>query len=286
MLHREDGLCALQSELKEKSLPEVCRIYPRQASRLHIQNECSCSNSCEAVIELLLQMQEPMQFIETDLSFEPKFEDQSISNHHNRREECISLLQNRNKTLPERFLLIGKYLSGTDYPIYISNELNHAFPILLDLSNYFDESISIRDYCSTSLSYYFIDKRNAISEEDISLINQKYRKASKHLEKLLYNWEILFEQMFVNHMFFNNFPYKEQESDPSNAFHSLILSYSFLRFHLLGYMSDKENQEDIIDYLSAMFRVIEHSNFRAVALNLYKSYSYTSPNHISELLYL
>ena len=51
-LRMEDGRCAIHAELGEDTLPDICRLYPR-GIRLDQDCECSCANSCEAVLELL-----------------------------------------------------------------------------------------------------------------------------------------------------------------------------------------------------------------------------------------
>ena len=52
-MHDEDGLCMIQRELGEAALPEICRMYPRCLKKEGELYEALCSNSCEAVVELL-----------------------------------------------------------------------------------------------------------------------------------------------------------------------------------------------------------------------------------------
>ena len=54
-LQREDGLCALQCECGEAALPEICRVYPRSFKREGSNLQACCSNSCEAVVERLME---------------------------------------------------------------------------------------------------------------------------------------------------------------------------------------------------------------------------------------
>ena len=55
----DDGRCAIHVELGEELLSLVCRLYPRGV-RQEYGYECSCANSCEAVLELLFQRDEPI----------------------------------------------------------------------------------------------------------------------------------------------------------------------------------------------------------------------------------
>ena len=62
----KQGLCMLQNEHGEDALADVCRIYPRSYKEINGIHELTCSNSCEAVIELLMN--------ESKLSFVCRYE--------------------------------------------------------------------------------------------------------------------------------------------------------------------------------------------------------------------
>jgi len=51
-------------------------------------------------------------------------------------------------------------------------------------------------------------------------------------------------------------------------------------------MSDKSISENLVDYLAAMFRLIEHSNFKYLALHLFKKEKYAVEDCVPQLLYL
>ncbi|MDF2944110.1 MAG: hypothetical protein K0S01_2968 [Herbinix sp.] len=286
MLHREDGFCALQSELGESSLPEVCRLYPRSAKHLTEIYNCSCSNSCEEVVELLLTSKKALLFEVTDLSIIPEF---SINLSTVKYECCIksiSIMQDRNLSLPERFINLGNYLNGADIYLTIPDNLSFAFQLLDVFNQYFENNVSICDYCKASQTYFDIDSKAELSVEALNSIHVKYISASEHLEYILPDWQILFEQLIVNHMFYNNFPYTDNQEKVNDAFLSLTTMYSFLRFNILGYMSDKTISGNLVDCLAAMFRLIEHSNFNYIAFQLFKKKNYTLADCIPQLLYL
>ena len=67
-LQRADGLCALQAECGEEAISSTCRYYPR-GIRTMDDDECSCSASCERVVEMLLHRLPPMTFRRMRLSF-------------------------------------------------------------------------------------------------------------------------------------------------------------------------------------------------------------------------
>lgn len=285
-LHREDGLCALQTELGEAALPDVCRLYPRKSNQLINNCECSCSNSCEMVVELLMIFKEPLGFEEISLSMNPEFK----INLPPAKYECciksISMIQNRSLSLAERFIDLGNFLNGTNFNAKRPDNLTFAFQVLHIFNTYFESRISISDYCKASQSYYCTEGIEYLTEEDLLIMNEKYRSASDHLESILPDWQIHFEQLIVNHMFYNNFPYIDNREKTEDAFLSLAAVYSFLRFHILGYMFDKTSMEDLVDVLAAMFRVIEHSNFKHDVVHLLKKVKHPVPDCMIQLIYL
>ncbi|MHB8131191.1 MAG: flagellin lysine-N-methylase [Mobilitalea sp.] len=285
-LHREDGLCAIQVELGESSLPEVCQLYPRSTKYLAELYNCSCSNSCEAVVELLLNFKQTLLFEEKDLSIEPKF---SINLSPNKYEYCkksILIIQDRSLSIPERLINLGNFLNGTDIYLPKPDNLSFAFQLLTVFDQYFESSVSICDYTKASQTYFSIEGIETLSAEDLKNILEKYLLASDHLESILPDWQILFEHLIVNHMFYNNFPYSDNHKNLNDAFLSLTTVYSFLRFNILAYMSDKSTSENLVDYLAAMFRLIEHSNFKHTALHLFKKEKYAVEVCVPQLLYL
>ena len=286
MLHREDGLCALQVELGESNLPEVCKLYPRSTKNLTEIYNCSCSNSCEEVVELLLDLKKTLLFEEKDLLIEPEFIINLSTNKYECCKKSISIIQDRSLSLPERFITLGNFLYGTDIYLARPDNLSFAFQLLDVLDQYFEDSISICVYCKASQTYFGIDGKEKLSAEDLNTILLKYTSASEHLESILPDWQILFEQLIVNHMFYNNFPYSDNLLKVNDAFLSLTTMYSFLRFNLLGYMSDKTNSENLADYLAAMFRLIEHSNFKQIAFLLIIKEKYAAEDCVPQLLYL
>lgn len=286
MLHGEDGLCTLQVELGASNLPEVCQFYPRSTKNLAEIHNSSCSNSCEEVVELLLNLKKTLLFEEKDLLVDPEFAMNLSSNKYACCKKSISIIQDRSLSLPERFINLGNFLNGADIYLASPDNLSFAFQLLDVFDQYYESNESISVYCKASQTYFDIDGKEELSVEDLNAILGKYISASEHLDSILPDWEILFEQLIVNHMFYNNFPYTDNLVKVNDAFLSLTTMYSFLRFNILGYMSDKTISENLVDYLAAMFRLIEHSNFKYLAFLLIKNEKYAAKDCVPQLLYL
>lgn len=113
-LLQEDGLCRLQIERGHRALPHVCRAYPRTESYLFSGYlERSLSPSCEAVLELLWNLPEGIEFRSDPLPkaehkrIEPTVEGPMPYWFPEVREWCVDRLQDCRFSLPERILLMG-----------------------------------------------------------------------------------------------------------------------------------------------------------------------------------
>ena len=113
-LLQEDGLCRLQREKGHDVLPQVCRVYPR--TEAYMPSGCrerSLSPSCEAVLALLWELPEGIEF-----RLDPLPEKERKTLHIPAgsplplwfsavRDWCVDLLQNRNHSLSQRIWLMG-----------------------------------------------------------------------------------------------------------------------------------------------------------------------------------
>jgi hypothetical protein len=229
---------------------------------------------------MLMLMDEPMQFEAIELSIQPIFETVSTINSYDYRTEAILIIQDRSLPLTQRFISLNNYLfDSTSYP-RSANPLSIAFRTIPFLMSHFESSLSISDYCIASQEYFRLNDPLTLSTETTDTIIQRYLGASVSLEAVLPNWQVLFEQLIVNHMFFNHFSLSEDKMSVQDDFLSLITMYSFLIFNLLGNLPMIRNPELLVDYLAAMFRVVEHSNFRAVAAKLYRSNYSLDPEYL------
>lgn len=113
-LLREDHLCALQLEKGHGALPEVCRTFPRSESHQPSGYlERSLSPACEAVLDLLWNLPEGVEFRSDPLPKErqgvlPHGDATVLTVHFQEiRSHCLDILKDRRYPLPQRMLLLG-----------------------------------------------------------------------------------------------------------------------------------------------------------------------------------
>lgn len=300
----EDGRCAIHAELGEEKLSLVCRLYPRGV-RLEHGYECSCANSCEAVLELLFQRDEPIEFVRRKMSFDmPKAVARSISFESLGREQEIRMwlirkMQNQLLPMPQRLMAMGHALWALDEALSTRDEqeverllqgkrrmqpllpqelsqghLDFGLKIAEGMIALLDErSESIRDYGEAALAYFAQSFDNYVRGRD-------------HFESTLPKWDIWFEHMLVNHMFFSRFPFQDRPVSLRDEFYALCAVYALLRFLGIGHMQDKEDASAFIDVAAAVFRLVDHTAFDRYAAQMMKELGCSNWDRVHDLVSL
>ena len=300
-----DGRCAIHAEIGLDALGEVCKLYPR-GLRKEPDYECSCANSCEATLELLFSKDETIKFVKNQLDivapsnlkrlvkFETQGKEQEI------RLWIIDILQNREFPLPQRLMNLGLALNDLKTVLdskdvnQINNLIEKSYEIknvnfninkdhLLSGLTIIKELLKLIDEKSNSVKSY--------GEEALKLFNnnstfETYEKAKTIFETKIPKWEIWFEHMLVNHMFFEQFPFQDRPEGPWEEFVSICAIYAILRFLSIGWMSNKANISDFVDMSAALFRLIDHTVFDRYASYTLRKLGCDTPQKIFSLIML
>ena len=75
------------------------------------------------------------------------------------------------------------------------------------------------------------------------------------------DWMIGTEQLMVNHVFYEGFPYGTHQERPATAAVSLCAEYAVLRGTVVLYHQLHTDETALVDAIAALFRVMEHSAF-------------------------
>ncbi len=302
-LRLPDGRCAVHAELGDHALACVCRLYPRGV-RLERGYEVSCANSCERVIELLMEHEAPLTFITREMRFDMPAPQPRLSPvHHHPREQAlrlwlIRLMQERALPLPRRLMRLGLALRDLDaalqardegaiaallastYPLETpdfscgENQLREGVDIMEKLLALLDErSDSLRSWGEKALRYFGRDEGS----------RARYLAADAHFSALLPRWESHIENLLVNHMFFERFPFQERPESCWDEFLAICAVYALLRFLGLGCMAEETDPAAFVDLCAAAFRLIDHTQFDRYASRMLTSLGCDTPQKVWEL---
>lgn len=220
-----DGRCALHAELGPSALPSICRLYPRRIQH----GECSCANSCEAVLEMFLHRDKPIEF----QIVEP-IEPEGLNADWESRSSLLRSLQDRTLSLPDRIRTIAslKKEASSARGVELAMDLVEAVV---------EKSPSVAPYGAATLQWFRTQGR--------------HQEAAMRFAEQIPQWEVVFEHILGNHLFFMG--------ACQNA--SLVTLYALLRLLCLGWMAEHTGEEQFIDVCAAAFRFVAHTSFDAFA---------------------
>ena len=309
-LRMQDGRCAIHAELGENILPDVCRLYPRGIRAEDGLYECSCANSCEAVLELLLEQEAPIEFIHGELTVEmphlpPRrsfFETMGVEQKI--RLYLISVIQDRSMTLPQRMMCLGEVLDDMDLA-FATKDKAMLDRILSEHRTFSGPFADIKEICGDHLRFGLdiVERMIAILDERSQSIRgcgeaalsyfgngegaiDRYRVARSHFEDLMPEWEIFYEHMLANHMFFSMFPFQDRPESMHSEYVALCAVYAIMRFLGLGSMAERREKSCLVDGMAAAFRLIDHTEFDRLASHLLQRLNCTSREKLCDLILL
>ncbi|MBQ2952911.1 MAG: flagellin lysine-N-methylase [Clostridia bacterium] len=306
-LHQPDGRCQLHAELGEEVLSAVCRLYPRGV-RTGEDREASCANSCEAVVEMLLDRQAPLQFIRQPVQHcLPDAPPPSHFFHTAGRGQEIRLwlirqLQRREYPLPQRMLLLGEALMAADHALTAHDDarldalltgrealhvpeaivaghdqliagLDAAEQMLAIIDR---QSRSVHDYGEAALAYF--------GQGEAAFT--RYTAAAEQFVRLVPEWETWFEHLLINHMFFAQFPFQDRPVPLKDEYLALCAVYVLLRFLCLGWTAEHPSREAAVDVCAAAFRLVDHTDFDRFAAPILRQLGCDDRAHLRQLLCL
>ena len=240
-----DGRCALHAELGTSAFPSICRLYPRRIQH----GECSCTNSCEAVLEMFLHREKPIEFCRMEPS-----EAEGLSADWESRYSLLRCLQNRTLSLPDRIRAIASLQKE------VTSE--RGVELAMDLVKaVVEKSPSVSPYGTAALQWFRTQGRHS--------------ETATHFAEQLPQWEVVFEHMLVNHLFFMG--------ACERADTTLIAIYALLRLLCLGWMAEHTGEDQFIDVCAATFRFVAHTSFEGFAEHFLKD---TTPAERDALLWV
>ncbi len=283
----EDGLCRLQKQLGEGVLPDVCRLYPRNRRRVGGTAECALSLSCEAVTEAALASREPLQLIEAEIAEEPMFLIDMKPEQYAECRRALELMGDRTKPLPARFAAMGEELFGcTDSCDEEEGYLDSVRLLHQLTSDCSGKNKVAGPLCLEALSFFGMTGREKLSREETKELLRRYEEAKEHAFAGLPGWREAAERLLLSHMFYNSFPHVGGTSDGARAFFGLASVCAFVKFVFTGCIRRWETREEIVDTLSGIFRLIEHSDFKYRAAQAYRRQAEFSPGLWRQLVNL
>ena len=277
-LIRPDGLCALQRECGEDALSSVCRYYPRSPRTLH-GSECSLSVTCEGVCETLFAKKDKMRFVKRELEFKydlPPARDDLVTRFYERTRKLFTdILQDRDHTVSERlcaceeaaYLLDTAFSSGDER--LIADAINECAMIAPRRSPDIPDE---RGFAAAKSMLKRLTERYPIEKYEKNTAVTEYSDYAEmitELEKKFPDHALMAEQVLVNHVFYESFPFADHpRAKVYQAFASLAALNAVWKVAAVCSCARSGGADELVELTCDVFRMSENSNFNTLALAL------------------
>ena len=244
---QERGLCSIHREKGEGLLPKICRLYPRSLKRINGINVASCSSSCEAVVELL--------YDNDNMNLTTETLGQEAELHYDVDEKDIQLIRNFQQILKDRSTTLVQSI----YDICLIINEQEFIRDYNTRRNPLKEALSLLKRFSNS---------NQRLQETAEAVIERYAENSElydldrlEFEKDFPGWMEFFERVINNSMIYENFPFVDSRADKTDVYRGLCVCYGLLRVLCIGNHFFNPDKEGLIDAVSALFHLIDHTAF-------------------------
>lgn len=241
-MHASSGLCSLQVELGEKILPEICRVFPRSMHRKGTVHRAVCSAGCEGVVEIL-DREEPLDFVEVE-------NDLPVDLVNDASPDFYEIFRSYTDVIHDRSLPIAKRVER------ICQMLDPSFSASMDISKGIESLLSaidqLKNYSPT------LDEMSSSLQAELYTA-ERYPGAAALFEQNHPSWEKLFENLILNHLFYEDFPDTDPRISSKDSIYGLCFLYALMRVMCIARSSLSDI--DLIDTLACVFRYAEHSSF-------------------------
>lgn len=293
----EDGLCTLQMECGYDCLPRVCKIFPRMESGTASQKIRSLSTGCEAVLQLLYNLPDGVEFILEPLP--PKeqmtlsIQEPSLWQAHYTEilSVCIDILQARAFPLPQRMILLGlalKDLQTAETESELENWLARSAAmlknpdisaLLVDMRS--NRNVFLLDHIKFLLKMkaqnevwqqmidalqvevdYALDERGVAANIKGKAYIDLYTQYEQAFAEKFGDLEYFFENLMVAQIFHYQYPDTASAEAIWKSYVNLCNMYSSFRFCAIAGTAQKADSAQLFHVLVTLSRTLIHNQTR------------------------
>ena len=242
----ENGLCSLYLEKGDEYLPKICRLYPRSFKDVNNIKIASCSNSCEKVVEMIYDS-DCLDIKEIDL-------DEEVEILYDVEKDDVELIKKIQDIVKDRSTSLTQSIN--DICCLINED-----EFVKDYNSNIDPVINGLDLLNK------IAFNNDYLKDLANKLSSRYKDTSKYYEDQIEfenkypDWMYFFERIINNSMIYVLFPFVDKRFDNTKACKGLCCNYGLMRLACIGATHNSNDRNDLIDTISFLYHVIEHTAF-------------------------
>ena len=244
---QEKGLCTIHKEKGEDFLPKICRLYPRSLRMLNQYHFLSCSSSCEAVLEYLFDHDE-MNIIRENYDGKAEITIQIEDEEIVQSSQIQKAFKDRTTSLSESIADVCILINRKEF---ISDFLSETDPLdsaLLLMERFSDANERLKQIIGPIILMYRSNR-------------SQYETDAVSFETDYPDWMYFFERVINNSLLYENFPFTDSRIDKTDSYKGLCACYGLMRVICIGDHRIHKEKDDLIDALSALFHLIDHTAF-------------------------
>ena len=227
-------------------------MYPRCLKKEGSMYEALCSNSCEAVVELLMRP-EQLRFSFVEMDAKTEIEDWADGDMLNLGKRTVELLQEDAGSLNARIGKICGAIAGDMGYVPSEGALSDGLRALTGaLTALSEDSEALRRFAAETIARYGAENPDA---------TENFSADARRFEERFPGWERWYENILANHLVYMNLPWVDDRLKPEQVRSGLCLTYAAMRAMGAAYTAEKSSRDDLADVLAGLFRLVEHSPF-------------------------
>lgn len=266
----DNGWCRLQYECGEDVMTYACRYFPR-SPRLNIYPRTSCSCGCEETIEMLIDTDLPVSTTKCEFSFElaaneKKSEFVTAYELNKIQNVLFEILQDDGLDVDQKITNIRTYLLSIEgsFTDTVQNSANAMKEQVITIANLLkiaqfatEQYLTMSEYCNAFISAVTDNTFFDVIESGKTKLHNMFHNVDKWICK-----------MFVNDIFYNQFPYIGEKISMSQAGLLLECEIRLLMALLYSNAGNISNKDNFVDLCMYYFRMVDFTPFSHNALVL------------------
>ncbi len=284
----EKGLCLLQLTCGEDTLPKVCQMFPRSIQNSAMGKFYTLSTACEAVVELLWNLPQGIDFVEDALPRNEIFYTKRTREFDLQPlfiSTTIDILQARSFTVSQRLLLLGMVLQdvkNTGFADLQEEQWKKKVDMLLEHPEMLQGLETNTQNGHIALIQQYEHMRNLMLNkywDKLFLRFSSLQKTEEHKLKTVLNLplylqckeqmdsyfgdiEYFWENILVNLCFWMQIPWIESEKKLWQSYINLCNIYSFFRVASVMACDMEPTKEKLFQSIVMCSRVLLHDRSR------------------------